>query len=701
MDSTYRSLIVPAILSALSLAATFYWFGKWEREASLGAPDAKPIAYLKSNTEKIERRSKSRIIWQSIDEGGSLYSGDAVRTPPKAEGNVQLIQGDTVVTLEPDSLIVLEDGKGRLELNLVSGSLLVDSKGGKSAQNGPVIRSGSTKLELGKGGTQLSLSRNKGSEASVAVGKGQVEIASGDKKLVVGEGKVGTVSSSGVASAAGLETLGPKPNEIILLNKLPGRAASFTWKPLSGDGQIHLELGPFRNEVKDTGVAAGIATGRLLYAVPAGPFYWRLVRRDATGKPGTSSMVLRAEGLFLAPPSLYGPAADETFVLKPKMPGISFNWSKPGKSSEVTLEVSGDKSFAAGVSRFKANGDEQEKTVNLAKEGVYYWRVVAKSEASPDPIPSETRRLEIRKMQDLQSPTLTSPSSGVTISEGAMKAQGLVFEWDKVVGANKYRLQIISNGKPIVDETLSSSGYRLKDLDPGSFEWRVMAVASEGASSKWSSSRSLKVNRAAELMWRSTFAGAHEYTTAKPSVPLAWEHGPAEITSWRLRSASNKGALASAPWVTTDKPSLVVNHEHDGSNYYEAQGLAANGAVLAVTSPLRVEVKAKPELDPPILQSSKATLVATADGSLALKWKEVDGATAYGIELTAEGGDKTKEFKSSQTSYVLRDLLPGKYELKLRSQSQAKPGRFGKSRRVIVPNVSDVPPPVLSVIKVH
>lgn len=338
LDQSYRSLIVPAVLSALSLTATLLLFGKWEREASLDSPDAKPIAFLKANTEKIERRSRKRIIWQDIDEGGSIYSGDAVRTPPKAEGNVQLVRGDTIVTLEPDSLIVLDESNGRLELNLVSGSLLVDSKGtGKNPAAGPVIRSGNTRLELGKSGTQLSLSKTKGAEANVAVAKGQVEIKAGDKKIVVEEGKIGTLSSGGVTTTVGLESLSPKPNETIIINRLPDGRGTFTWKPLAGEGRVHLELGAFRGEVKDVGANGPVGAGSVNAVVPVGTFYWRLVRRDAAGKPGATSMVLRAEGVYQTPPSLYAPAAGEVVLIKPKAPGIDFSWSRPPKVGALTL----------------------------------------------------------------------------------------------------------------------------------------------------------------------------------------------------------------------------------------------------------------------------------------------------------------------------------------------------------------------------
>jgi hypothetical protein len=64
-----------------------------------------------------------------------------IRTPPRTEGSVQLIQDETVVTLEADSLIVLEDTQGRLELNLVSGALLVEKR-----QNAP----GKPSAEKGK-----------------------------------------------------------------------------------------------------------------------------------------------------------------------------------------------------------------------------------------------------------------------------------------------------------------------------------------------------------------------------------------------------------------------------------------------------------------------------------------------------------------------------------------------------------------------
>ena len=126
-----------------------------------------------------------------------------------------------------------------------------------------------------------------------------------------------------------------------------------------------------------------------------------------------------------------------------------------------------------------------------------------------------------------------------------------------------------------------------------------------------------------------------------------------------------------------------MSHDADGGYYYEVQGLNSAGVVIAASAPLRVDVKAKPELEPPEWQGGKPTLMASADGSIVIKWKQVEGATQYGIYLSASNGEKGREFKSQQNSYVLRDLMPGKYELKLRSHGQtSKPGPFGKSRTV-------------------
>jgi hypothetical protein len=707
LQSIARSLLVPALLSVTSLAVTVWWFDKLEREASLGAPDAQPIAYLKAARDPIERRTKSRIMWQTLGEGGPLYSGDAIRTPPRTEGSVQLIQDETIVTLEADSLIVLEDTQGRLELNLVSGALLVEKRQeapGKPAATtakGPVIRSGKTRLELGAG-AEVSLARAKGAEATVAVAKGQVEVAAGAKSLMVNAGQVGTVGSDGgVKAQAGIEATSPAPGAVIVLERADARVVAFAWRPLEEKGSVRLELGPQRTELHDAGAPANPATGALRAEVPAGTFYWRLVLRGSDGKVLATSPVLRAEGVVPTPPSLYGPEALGSFVLAKDGVDVQFSWSRPARARDLTLQIARDATFSRAPSSTPV-GDEQQRTMRLKSEGTYFWRVVARVDGVQGTVSSETRRFSVLQPEDVPAPALLRPAAAAALDESTVKANGVFLEWEKVPTAARYRVQVSAGGKVKSDEKVATAGQRLDGLLPGSYAWRVQALTEDGRESPWSVSRQFAVKRLPELRWSIEGGAKQDYVGEKPLAKLAWERGPDAARSWRFRSATSRAGLESAAWTATKRPEAVSRHAAEGTYFYEAQALDGKGLVVAASKPTALELRPSLEVDPPTLLAGKGDLKAAADGSITLKWSEVRGAKAYRVEIRDVQRGKTSETRSERTQHQLVSLLPGRYELRLRSEGRtSKPGKFGKTRIVVVPATSDAAPPESFDVKVH
>ena len=706
MTGALRSLIIPGILSALSFAMTLYWFGRQE-QATFSAKSGEAIAYLKAGNDKIERRSKSRIMWQAVNEGTAFYSGDAVRTLPRAEGSVQLIKGNMLVTLEPDSLIVLEDNKGSLELNLVSGSLLVESKqatgkGDDTKASSPVIRSGNTKLNLGGKDAQLSLSKSANSEASVAVTKGDIEIKSGDKTVKVEEGKVSTLSADGkIKTEASIETVSPAPNEVLVINRLPEKRATFSWKPLATGTKVTLEAGLSRSELVGAGNTVDGAVGKIAWQIPVGPFFWRIVLRDAAGKQLSASATLRAEGLFISPPLLLAPAASEIVVIKPKQRIVSLLWQVPAKAKGVRLQVASDKDFKTFVLN-KSYQEEQEHTLDVPGEGQFYWRVLGQWEGFAAAVSSEVRSFEARNVQNMIAPKLNKPELNASFNERAMKTTGFFADWEKVPGATGYRFQIIKDEEPASDENLTVSQFRVSGLTPGKYKWRVMATNDDGNDSKWSPARAFVVSKQAEIKWLNAFEEEYQYETKLPKIDLKWQSGPAGSVSWQVRFAKNPSDMGSALWSDFSKNSATVALESQGPWFFEAQALNAAGEQVAATKPIRISVIPKPELDPPEFVGNKKIYNAKPDGSQPLRWQPVSGATGYALQIKDSDSGVVKDFTSSTTDYTVKNLMPGKYEVKVRTINVFdKSGQYGEVRTIVVPQTSDAPPPALGTFNVH
>jgi hypothetical protein len=704
VESAYRSLLIPAILSAISFATTIYVFDRWEKAEAFEEDDSNEAGYLKDSRNGIERRHKSRLLWQEVNSGSKIYFGDAVRTPPRAEGNVQLVQGDTIITLEPNSLIVLEKKQGQLELNLLSGSLLVDSKSGQKKGSdpnakGPIIRAGKTQVEVGKG-TQLSLSKAQGSEANIAVVKGEAAVQSGGKEFKVNEGKTGVISGDELQTESNIEVLSPASGAIVVLNNLKDRRLGFSFKPIAADLRVSLEAGPNRSELKDTGVSVSGSIGKMAMAVPAEVFYWRFVARDGTGRVVTASVPMRAEGVFAAAPELFSPESNAVITPGAGEQRLTFNWSKVPKAASLRLQVSTDSRFSSTVIN-RDFSDATEFSTTLPKDGTYYWRVSAVFPGVSAPVASESRRFQVAKKIELAPPRLASPKSDARLMAADIK-QGVFFEWTESPGATGYEVMVTPKGGKPLREVVASGPYRLNQTKTGEYRWAVRATRGDDAS-KWAAARTFTIEKAADLRWNVTET-TQLYPGDKPTAEVRWQKPPASVAKLRLRFARQGAAMAGATAKDVTGTAVKVQVAGDGAYEFELEGLSNGGDVVAVSRPITITVKQRPELDPPVLISSSGTgpIKASSGGDAKLRWKPVAGAKSYVITLKHVPTGKVRELKSRKTDVDLAELDPGEYEVTLRSIDQsAKPGPNGKPKALVVPAVSNVAPPDSLEIKVH
>lgn len=703
VESAYRSLLIPAVLSAISFATTFYVFDRLEKSSTFHADESDEAGFLRYSRNDIERRSKSRLLWQAVESGAKIYYGDAVRTAPRAEGNVQLVQGDTVITLEPNSLIVLERAQGQLQLNLLSGSLLVDARGdgksGKGGGKGPVIKAGKTTVEIGKG-TQLSMSKSQGAEANIAVVKGQAAVQAGGKAFKVDAGQTGIMAGDGMRTEANIEVLAPAANAVVLLNHLKDRRLAFTFKPLKADLRVSLEMGPSRSELIATGASTSGAAGALAAQVPSDVFYWRLVAKDVAGRTLSTSVPMRAEGMFVAAPELFSPDAAAMLATKPGLEQLTFSWAKIPQAERLRLQVSTHASFSQPIIN-RDFTDSSEFTTVMPAEGAYFWRVIAHFPGVKIPVTSATRRFQIRATIALTPPKLITPDNRARLMAADAK-QGVVLVWDETPAATGYEITVTPKGGTPLKQAVAGPPYRLQGSAPGEYRWTVRATLG-ATTSKWAAARQFYVEKAVALRW-TVNAVRQMYTGEKATVQLRWQTPPAHVSQLRLRFVQGGGSLAGAPSRDVTGTAVKVTLPGDGNFQFALQGLTAKGDVVAVSQPLTIDVQRQPELDAPVLitQSGSGPLKASTNGDAALRWQPVEGAKSYLISVKHVPTGKVKELKSQQPKVDLDALQPGQYEVTLRAVGQGgKAGRLGRPRALVVPTVSNVAPPEALEIKVY
>ena len=120
----YRFLISALVALGVGLG-TNYWYEK-NRIRAFTPKDSPPVAYARSVSEDVHRRPADRLLWQIIKEGEPIYSGEALRTSERGEMKIEFTGSSQTIALEQETLIVInQDGKNEISLDLIDGSLFV------------------------------------------------------------------------------------------------------------------------------------------------------------------------------------------------------------------------------------------------------------------------------------------------------------------------------------------------------------------------------------------------------------------------------------------------------------------------------------------------------------------------------------------------------------------------------------------------
>lgn len=742
MRGIWGRLLLPFLISVLGYALTLYWYFRTGPDTEDLYSGMQPIAYLKEGVNEIDKRPAKRLIWQPVTIGDQMYAGERIRTSSRAEGLVQLVDSGTAIGLEPDSLIVLEKSKGEVSLDLLDGALFVKNvkepeqpSGSKKTSDktkmaaltkAPIIKAGTTKIELGTKDAEMSLSIDKKGQANVAVTKGQVEVKGSDSKnnVVLKEGAAGNITKKGITQDEVIQVITPAANAVIDVGDTSagaGSAVLFKWKPISADYKVFLHKGESRDVLTrfTTSPVSGSA-GAMKVNLPVGVFFWQLIATKGNAPDSSDAMkslVFRAEAATFAPPEIMGPIANEKIFLAEGPASVELNWIAPKGLSKFIVEIATNKDFSKTILTKKLEG-KNSFSINFpqdSKTGKYFWRVSGDWPGRADPTRSQVGEFIIEKAITLDPPELKSPNIGEKIFASKMQNEGLFLEWEQVGFADSYRVLIEpksqeKNADNRIKKDIMDTSFRVTKLPAGEYLWSVQSVK-EKKSSAWSKPRTFSVLRMAQLAWQEPSENVIIYSEPKPKVTLKWQSGPKEATSWRIRYAPESSSVTESSWKTVKSSFVSISLEKEGIYNFQAQALAGinnDGSpnVLGETPTLKLELKPNPALPPPTFASSNfskggAKITAKPDGTAFVIWSKVPGAQKYIVRLEDQKTKNASKLEVKDTKIKLKDLLPGEYKISLGSMNQnGEVGSFGPQKTIEVPKQSNIAAPVVKKIQI-
>lgn len=707
MSSVAARLMLPATVSIVGIVLTQLWYNnasKVTKEKRVGSP----IAHLQQRTDHIERRSTTRLIWQDAEQGDPLFAGEAVRTSSKASGRIHFIQSGVTVGLEPDSVVVIEETKGNVTLNLVNGGIFVKNDDASPPQSGgsqPLLRAGNKTISMTDKKSELSLSLSDSGQANVSVNKGKVAIqgAVGSQITDVTAGQSAAVTTTQDAPRV-IELVSPRANAILPLSTASA-TVPIQWKPLAISESLSLEIGAERNRLIPvvTGLAASSGTAKL--PLRPGGFFWRLSAKNSANKLVAQSSTLYNEGIALEAPRLLTFAGGEhVYSEGPDTPMIArLSWSRPSGAKDVSISVSTDRDFNQIIASQKF-ADTNDWNFSTTSTGVFYWRATAAWVGIEPKLTSVTGSFQFERQKDLPTPTIISPKDGESFMMTDIATSGLVLAWNKLEGIPQYSVEI-ARQKPdgswpagtILHADLPQ--YRFKELRAGNWRWSVASLRGVTAS-KPSPPQIFKVLDVISLDTGSITGSPHVLEVGD-IVNLYLRGIPSSASRVRFKVGAKTTPIESLSWIQGSKDGkFSVKLKGPGTYQFKCEVLDQAEHVFAASDAVLFEVRMPDLLEPPILSGETKEIRAAGNGTAFIQWTGVKGATGYLVSIAGSRSQKIKV--AGATSAKIPGLLPGTYKFVLISiDRRGRLGSPGTEYSLTVPNTSDLVGPKARSVKVR
>lgn len=382
MKKQWKRLLTALTISSSVFAVTWYWYEHSGVEHQSDANE-KPLAYVGKVVDDIQRRPSSRLLWQIVNTGEPLYNGEAIRTSERGEVRIQFAGSDRYLDLEPESLIVIKQSDGEIALDLMEGSLFVNSKTDNEKSTGPglVLNSAKGKVDLSRASASLSVDKGKGVEVQILEGKASIKGQDGK-----------TVDLN---SKSEVTILSPLPQKPVAMNAELPEPVLFKWQGFPKEAQVSLWVGSNRKNMVEV-KKAQLTEAQVLTELPFGKHYWKLIALSKTGEVVAESTVYKTDIIPLYAPTVTFPIVDAEIATSTIPHDLTFKWEKGDDTRQMTLEIWRDPELTQKVLA-KSFTKEDTFTVPGLNAGTYFWRLSSYFTNSDKPIIGKVQKFTIQQ----------------------------------------------------------------------------------------------------------------------------------------------------------------------------------------------------------------------------------------------------------------------------------------------------------------
>jgi hypothetical protein len=711
-ESIISRLTMPAIISLMGLAITQAWYVKTSETRIVRGQSGSAIAILTTKNDIIERRPTTRIIWERLGQGEQLFGGEAVRTGPSASGRITFLKSGMSIGIEPDSLVIMEESNGKLQLNLVNGGVFVKSEAaaetaaGKRGSEQPILKAGDKKIELSSKSSEVNLSVSESGMANVSVAKGNAQIAGASGKTETLTQGTSKALSTSAGTPSILEFLGPRSGASIPISG-SNDSISIGWSNAPENATVFIESGTTRDGLVRLQQSVTAKTGKINLPVRPRDFFWRLVAvKD--GKILAASPTIFNKGVTLDPPLLLTFSTNEKLTLSNAelSPTVRLSWTRPAGSEDITVQLAKDPEFKDTIAT-KTLNTESEWKVPIKEAGRYFWRASARWPGIARSVQSKTGTFEAMKQREIPAPVASSPAPGTIIPKSESDQNGIILSWSGPEGIEGYQVQLSrrqadNSLKSVLTKSVTGRQFRVTNVPTGEYFWTVRSRIGD-SQSEASPQTSFSVSEVAPILFKNpaTKDKPLAFLSADTIISIPLNALPSDTTQVRFKFANAVDGLVEASWQPSipGKP-LQVKLPTAGIYYFRVEALNKDRQLIGLGDKLELISRAADLLPPPQLLTKTQVLTSDETGGLDLKWNRVAGAVRYLVQIS---GPKTKFRKEiSTTQLSVSNLEPGRHSLVLAAIDEA--GRLGVRSPEIaidVPDVSSIAAPTTKGIKVR
>lgn len=377
--------------------------------------------------------------------------------------------------------------------------------------------------------------------------------------LMVGVSPLVSASVAQAASLSAPSLSSPTVDEVVSGNPV------LAWQAVSGAEKYRVELSA---EAGFSPLLSGFpaTTQELRYTptaeLPSGRLYWRVAAVDSSSGQGSFGSGSFVKSPSTAPKALT-PVPGKEFVF-PTEP-ILFSWESLPSASSYVVEVDDADDFV-GATSYTTKNTSYVLTEPVTVGQSFYWRVrgVAGTVYSDWSTTSSFRSIWP------ETPQLKYPGDGASVTD-------LYLDWDPVVGAKTYQVQVSPNGdwanNVTVDvKTLSTRYTPPRPLNNGNYYWRVRALdaAKTANAGSWSSVRVFERvwTDKPSLLWPKNGGSTADVDTTDPTWQNAtFRWTPVKRASfYRVQFATNESMTTDLGGCVTNRTtySLGFQSEEDG-----------------------------------------------------------------------------------------------------------------------------------------